>query len=152
MFDLGRFLPYLLNRAGARIATAFGGDVARYGVTLQMWRVLAALWHSGAQRLGDLAELTSIEVSTLSRLVGGMEAKGLVTRVRSDQDARVVTIDLTDDGRETTRRIIPLALHYEAVALDGLTGAEAEQLKELLRRVYANMAKLDEAERLSVGG
>ena len=34
-----------------------------------MWRVMAALASAGSQRQIDIAELTSIEVSTLSRIV-----------------------------------------------------------------------------------
>ena len=37
-----------------------------------MYRVMAALWQRGGQRLGDLSEMTTVEISTLSRLVGGL--------------------------------------------------------------------------------
>ena len=43
MGPLGSYLPYLLNRAGVRIATSFGEAVRPLGATLQIWRVLAAL-------------------------------------------------------------------------------------------------------------
>ena len=67
-FDLTRYLPYLVNRTGVRIATAFGEELRPHGITLQMWRVLAALDHADGQRISDLAALTSIDVSTSSRL------------------------------------------------------------------------------------
>ena len=41
MGPLDSYLPYLLNRAGARIATAFNDEVRPLGATLQIWRVLA---------------------------------------------------------------------------------------------------------------
>ena len=43
MGPLDSYLPYLLNRAGARIAASFSEEVRPLGATLQMWRVLAAL-------------------------------------------------------------------------------------------------------------
>ena len=43
MGPLDTYLPYLLNRAGARIAAAFGEEMRPLGASLQMWRVLAAL-------------------------------------------------------------------------------------------------------------
>ena len=45
MKALDDYLPYLLNRAGARIADAFGKVTRQHGISLQMWRVLAALHH-----------------------------------------------------------------------------------------------------------
>ena len=95
MFDLARYLPYLINRSGAKLALAFGRELVRFGVTLQEWRVLAALAAHDGQRLSDLATLTSIDVSTLSRLVDRMRRKGLLARARANGDGRAVRLALT---------------------------------------------------------
>jgi MarR family transcriptional regulator, organic hydroperoxide resistance regulator len=142
MGPLDTYLPYLLNRAGQRIATSFGEEVRPLGATLQMWRVLAALRERDGRRMGDLSETTSIEVSTLTRLVDNMEKKGLVARRRDGDDARAVLLHVTPAGRRLTQRILPIAERYEAVALAGFNSAEAEILKAALRRLYANMDAL----------
>jgi len=144
MGPLDGYLPYLLNRAGARIATAFAEEVRPLGATLQMWRVLAALRDGDGRRMGDLSATTSIEVSTLTRLVDGMERKGLVARRRAADDARVITLSVTTAGRQMTRRILPIAERYERVALKGFDAREAEALKTALRRLYANMEALND--------
>ena len=143
MGPLDSYLPYLLNRAGARIAIAFSEEVRPLGATLQMWRVLAALREGDGRRMGDLSETTSIEVSTLTRLVDNMEKKGLVARRRDAADARVVALHVAPAGRRLTQRITPIAERYESVALAGFTAAEADILKAALRRLYSNMAALE---------
>jgi DNA-binding MarR family transcriptional regulator len=143
MGPLDSYLPYLLNRAGARIAAAFSEEVRPLGATLQMWRVLAALREHDGRRMSDLSETTSIEVSTLTRLVDNMEKKGLVARRRDAGDARVVALHVTPAGRRLTQRIIPIAERYERVALAGFTAAEADTLKAALRRLYSNMEALE---------
>jgi len=143
MGPLDSYLPYLLNRAGVRIATAFGEEVRPLGASLQMWRVLAALREKGGRRMGDLSATTSIEVSTLTRLVDQMEKKGLVARRRDAADARAVALFVTAAGRRLTRRIVPIAERYERVALDGFGAREAAVLKAALRRLYANMEPLE---------
>ena len=139
MSPLDSYLPYLLNRAGARIAAAFSEEVRPLGATLQMWRVLAALREHDGRRMGDLSQTTSIEVSTLTRLVDSMEEKGLVARRRDIGDARAVMLNVTPAGRRLTQRILPIAERYERVALAGFNAAEAQALKVALRRLYANM-------------
>ena len=139
MGPLDGYLPYLLNRAGARIATAFSEEVRSLGATLQTWRVLAALHERDGRRMGDLSETTSIEVSTLTRLVDGMEMKGLVARQSDTTDARAVTLHATPAGRRLTRKILPIAERYEKVALQGFSEAEATVLKTALRRLFDNM-------------
>jgi DNA-binding MarR family transcriptional regulator len=53
-----------------------------------------------------------------------------------------VLLHVTAAGRRLTRRILPIAERYEAVALKGFGAAEAETLKAALRRLYANMDDL----------
>lgn len=142
MGPLESYLPYLLNRAGARLAASFSEEIRPLGATLQVWRVLAALRERDGRRMGDLSETTSIEVSTLTRLVDGMESKGLVARRRDAGDARAVRLHATAAGRRLTRRILPIAERYETVALAGFDAGETETLKRALRRLYANMDRL----------
>ena len=143
MGPLDSYLPYLLNRAGQRIATAFDGEMRPLGASLQIWRVLAALREKDGRRMGDLSQTTSIEVSTLTRLVDNMEKKGLVARRRDEADARVVALHATAAGKRLTKRILPIAERYETVALEGFTMREAEVLRSALRRLYANMDALE---------
>jgi MarR family transcriptional regulator, organic hydroperoxide resistance regulator len=143
MGPLDSYLPYLLNRAGARIAAAFSEEVRPLGATLQMWRVLAALREHDGRRMGDLSATTSIEVSTLTRLVDNMEKKGMVARRREAGDARVVALHITPTGRRLAQRITPIAERYESVALAGFTATEADILKAALRRLYGNVEALE---------
>ncbi len=142
MFDLAQYLPYLINRAGVRLAVSFGRHLKPHGIGIQEWRVLAALAAHGPQRLSDLAALTSIDLSTLSRLVGRMVRGRLVARGRVNGDRREVRVRLTGRGSRATRGIVPMARHYEKVALAGVSAAEARTLKRLLVRVYANLDRL----------
>jgi len=141
-FDLARFLPYLINRPGVRLAIAFAEDIAPHGIGLQEWRVLAALAAQGPQRLGDLARLTSIDVSTLSRLIGRMSRAKLVARTREDKDRRAVRVALAPKGRSTADAIIPVAHRYEHTALGGFDAAEGDRLRAMLKRVYRNLDAL----------
>src|SRR5204863_6031863 len=107
--------------------------------SLRIWRVLAALGEKDGRRMGDLSNTTAIEVSTLTRLVDNMEKGGLVTRRRDAGDARAVALHVTPAGRRLTKRILPIAERYEAVALEGFTAGEADVLKKALRQLYDNM-------------
>jgi DNA-binding MarR family transcriptional regulator len=137
--NLQDFLPYLLNRAGLRIGVMFSHDIEEFDVSLSMWRVLIELWHNGDHRLGELAERTSIDLSTLSRLLVTMQRKGLIVRRRSGLDGRALSLTLTQRGMELTERIVPFALHYENVAMQRLSDRDVAKLKELLKIVYDNL-------------
>ena len=138
-FDLRDYLPYLLNRAAEKIAEMFSEEVAPLGGTRQIWRVLSRLWVNGPYRLSDLATDTSIEISTLSRLVVTMQRKRLVVRRRSPEDGRALTIALTNQGRALTERIVPIAITYEEAAIRGLSAAETREFRRILKKIYVNL-------------
>lgn len=138
--DLDNYLPYLVNRVGMIIAEQFAAEALEaYGLSIAMWRVMAALASTGAQRQIDLAGLTSIEVSTLSRIVTRLVRMGIVSRTRSASSTREVVVRLTPKGDAQVARLIPIARDYEEVAIAGLSSADVTVLKSCLRRVYANM-------------
>jgi DNA-binding MarR family transcriptional regulator len=139
------FLPYLLNRAGLRVGLMFSRDIEPFDVTLPMWRVMVELWHNGEHRLGELSERTSIDMSTLSRLVVAMQRKNLIVRRRSGLDGRALSLTLTPRGLALTETIVPHALHYEDVAMEGMSAREVATLKDMLKRVYSNLEKIDGA-------
>jgi DNA-binding MarR family transcriptional regulator len=138
--DLDNYLPYLVNRVGNIIADQFGHDVlSPCGLSIAEWRVVAAIASKGAQRQIDLADLTSIDSSTLSRLVTRLINMGLVSRDRSLISPREVVVKLTAKGKGHAARLIPLARRYETAAAVGLRSEEIDALKNCLRRMYANM-------------
>lgn len=139
MYRLTESFPYLVNRVGVRIGEVFSRRLARHGLTLPMYRVLAALWERDGQSLGELAEATSIELSTLSRLIGTMTTHGHVQRRRSRADARAVRIGLTETGRGLAQEMIPLARQHEQIALRGFDAEAAARLKQDLEAIYRNL-------------
>jgi len=143
MYRLTTSMPYLLNRLGVRMGAMFGRRLAPYGLTLPMYRVLASLAEQADQKLTDLSEMTVVELSTMSRLVGAMAAKGLVTRVRLPGNERTVRINLTGKGAALAEVLMREAQHYEDVAIGSLKAAEVARLKRDVAKIYASLDILE---------
>lgn len=144
MYSLSDSLPYLLNRLGARLGNLFGERIAPLGLTVPMYRVLATLLERSDLKLNELSAVTTIELSTMSRLIGKMAADGLVTRSRAPDDDRAVHINLTRDGRKVAEQARELAEHYDIVAASVLRPAELKELKRILVRMYDALDVLEE--------
>jgi DNA-binding MarR family transcriptional regulator len=143
LYRLSNSFPYLLNRVGVRMGELFSRRIAMYGVTLPMYRVLAAVWETGDQRLSDLSAVTTTEISTLSRLVGEMKRKGLVTRSRLEDNGRTVAINLTAKGRLLVEELMPIAVHFEEVAVSNFSEEEVAHLKIVLREIYQSLGSIE---------
>ena len=98
--DFSEYLPYLINRVGWLLVLDFGQNaLARHQMDIAMWRVLAVLSDDDGQRQIDLAARTSIDVSTLSRVVTRLVKMRLVTRTRSATNNREVVVRLSPRER-----------------------------------------------------
>ena len=85
--------------------------------------------------------MTSIDASTLSRLVTRLVELELVTRRRSKTSSREVVVELTPKGRGIVDRLIPVAQKLERAAIAGVPPKDLAIVRRSLRRMYRNMAK-----------
>ena len=140
-FDFGEYLPYLINRVGAALVEDFvQSALAQRRLSIAMWRVLAVLGNDGGQRQIDLAGKTSIDVSTLSRVVTRLVKMGLVSRARSATSSREVVVRLTPKGVAFVTEAIPKAIAAERIAIAGVPTKDLAVVRRSLRRMYQNLA------------
>lgn len=110
--------------------------------SLEGWAfdVLSALRRAGAPyRLtpGQLLQQTLVTSGTMTNRVDRLVALGLVTRVPSATDRRVVLVELSDEGRELVDAALAALLAQERELLAGLSEGEQRTLAALLRRLTA---------------
>jgi len=140
--DLSDFFPYLINRVGSALVARFTADALDgRQLSIAMWRVLAALSNNGGVRQIDVAEMTSTEVSTLSRLISRLIQMELVSRRRSTTNSREVTVALTPKGKALVAQLIPIAEGLQATATQGLSKQERAVVKRALRRMHENLTQ-----------
>ena len=139
--DFSEYLPYLINRVGWLLVIDFGQNtLARHHLSIAMWRVLAVLANDDGQRQIDVAVSTSIDVSTLSRVVTRLVKMSLVTRTRSATNSREVVVRLTPKGAAVLARVIPHAVALERTAMAGVSAKDLGVVRRSLRRMYQNLA------------
>lgn len=76
----------------------------RHGLSLTQLRVFGII-RDREPRISDLARFLGLDKSTLSGLVDRAAARGLIERVRNDDDGRSVRIRLTPEGRDLAEQV-----------------------------------------------
>lgn len=135
-------VAYLMRQA----LTAMRAEVERRlepcGLTNAQWVPLLMLHMGRASMVAELARECQLDAGGMTRLLDRLEAKGLVRRVRSSADRRVVNIELTAPGREAAKGIPAVLCGVQNAALDGFSGEEWRTLRQLLGRLLANAQAL----------
>jgi DNA-binding MarR family transcriptional regulator len=75
-------------------------------VTLPQFRTLVVLAVRGPQRSIDIADELQVNPSTGTRMLDRLIRKGMVRRVRSTSDRRVVRVRLTRAGRDVVEQVM----------------------------------------------
>ena len=74
-------------------------------VSFYQFRILDAVAKKGELGLAELHGILSVEKSTTTRLVNPLIQKGLLKRDKATHDSRAARLTLTEEGRETHRRV-----------------------------------------------
>ncbi len=117
----------------------------RHGLTPAAFDVLSNLRRSGSPyRLttGELAESALLTSAGMTFRIDKLEAEGLVRRVRSPDDRRLVYAELTATGLQRIDAVYQEHIALENEMLAGLSTAERELLTSLLRKLAASVGRL----------
>src|SRR5262245_44338783 len=119
-FDLEQHLFFwvtqILDRRDRQLAAALRAD----GLRAPEWRVLATLHSRHRLSMSELAGLTSLDRTTLSRVVERMARAGWVMRLSDASDARVTRLAPTASGERLFTRIWPAVSRLNERAVAGL--------------------------------
>jgi len=143
--DVVKELGYLtlgtrLKRLGERLQTQAQVLLEDADVDLPAshYPVLGALERLGAMNVGELTEALGISQPGVTRLLGRLEAEGLVQSTQSADDRRVRTVALTKSGRQLISRSKRTAWPIvEAAVADACSGP--------VQPLLAVLAALEEA-------
>ena len=106
-------------------------------VTYPQYIVLMVLWENDNIPIKQISEKLLLETNTLTPLLKRMQSRGIITRTRSKEDERVVTISLTEDGKKLEEKAadVPCKLLCGIEEL-GITKEELTELKNILDKIF----------------
>jgi DNA-binding MarR family transcriptional regulator len=140
---------YLMRRSLSTLSLEVEHQLEPNGLTNAQWVPLLKLFHMGStSTVAELARECVLDAGGMTRLLDRLEDKGLLRRVRSSEDRRVVHVELTDEGRATAKKIPVVLCGVQNAHMRGFTVQEWQTLKVLLHRMLDNALAI-QAERES---
>jgi DNA-binding MarR family transcriptional regulator len=87
----------------------------------------------------DLVETLGIDHSTVTKMLQRMQASGVIDRVASPDDGRVVLVCLTEEGRRLRAKIKRVWQDMESITVGHLNKGERMELLRLLSTVEQHL-------------
>jgi len=109
------------------------------GITQVQYSILATTSYlvsmNDAVSQQDVANQLAMDKMMVSDVVKALEARSLLTRRRSEADARSLVLDVTRAGRELLKRATPAAESVDEQFFGVLSAAERTNLIKYMRRL-----------------
>lgn len=134
---LDHLLGFMTSLADATLRKAFVAHLGDLKLRPVEFSILALLAVNQQVTQKKLCLALDTPAPNLVVVLTRLQERGLLRRIRSDEDRREQHVQLTDEGRQLADRAHARSLAMEAEALSVLTEGERLLLAELLRKIAA---------------
>jgi DNA-binding MarR family transcriptional regulator len=132
----------LIADVSGRLLAALDSEMTGLGITGAQWVILMRIATGCGSTAAELCRFSRYDTGSMTRMLDRLQEKGLIRRVRSDKDRRVVRLELTEAGRDLHTLLPPVAIKVLNAHLTGFTRDELEHFKGFLNRMRANSEQL----------
>lgn len=126
-------LCFPLYAAARQVVSLYTPYLKELGLTYTQYIVFLVLWESDGITVGELGRRLYLDNGTLTPLLKKLEAQGYLSRMRSEEDERVVVVSLTDEGIALKEKAKEIPLKVGACI--GLSEQEAGAMYTLLYKL-----------------
>ena len=130
---------FTIGRIRKGMRREFEERAAAWDVTATQYQVLRRLWTGDEVGTLVLARDTGLDAGTITGVLDRLESKGLIQRIRSEEDRRAVRILLTESGRALEAPLRQIILDLNEKALKGLSTQQVDLLMSTLAVVQDNL-------------
>lgn len=104
-------------------------------------RIIEILGKRGSMKMTEVADQARLSVSTVTGIMDSLVEKSLVDRTRSDEDRRIVRVELTEQGLKIYAQALAIRLRMVRGMLGSLNNREQETLIELFSKIVHKIEK-----------
>jgi MarR family transcriptional repressor of emrRAB len=140
------------SRMVSRVATLLERHIdsvlAPHGIDMREYLALVLIADDAVEPLrpSDLSTTLGATRTQVTRLLDGLERKGLAQRLPSEEDRRSLRLALTPAAKALLKRAVPVVHAAYASAWKDVAAAERARALKALRRVHAALAPLETPE------
>jgi MarR family transcriptional regulator, organic hydroperoxide resistance regulator len=129
----------VLRDASRMIVRKLRGDLEAIDLNITQYLLLRDVAESPGVNQRLVSKNIDVAQPALVAVIGALEERGLIERVRSERDRRNVSLYITKEGRALMRRALRHVEALSDVAVTGMTRDESATLMRLLLRVQRNL-------------
>ena len=137
-YDITTAVAPMMGRVRVKFIDALDEALAPFDLKASDYLVLVTLAHDHADTASSVCSVLAHDPGAMTRKIDGLEKRGLVRRVRSEQDRRAITLELTPEGKKLYPKALAAAVATANEFLEGFTKSEVKAVEGFLQRILVN--------------
>lgn len=133
-----RSLAFNLRRSFNKVIDEIDAALSEFALSSHQFGVLSTIYYGRASTPSEVARLRYQNGAAITYTLDRLEQRGLLQRTRSEADKRVITLVLTKEGRELTRKCMDAVVAVQDRMMKGLTARDRDRLFEMMQLVCEN--------------
>jgi len=139
-YDFEASVGYWIFATAHEFQQKLNEELAQHGITYRQWEVLVWLSFAGESSQTELAQRMHIEAPTLVGVLDRMERDGWITRNMDERDRRRKVIRVSPQVEPVWARMVDCAKQVRAQAIEGVSEAQLQTVRDVLSRMRQNLA------------
>ena len=147
LFD--RSLPMMLKRARESVMSRFMPALKAHDLSAEQWRAMRVLDQNNGMNISELSKRCYVLKPSMTRIIQNLENRGIIERRSLGTDQRLISIFLTDTGRNLINLIAPTSEARYHQITEKFGDKKLNELTGLLDELMVALNELDEEEAIS---
>lgn len=110
-----------------------------HNLTGPQFNVLEVLYNAGSMSLKKISERLAVSGANVTCVVDNLEKDGLVKRLPSKEDRRVIYAEISPKGKQKIEKVFPNHIQHVSGIVESLTDAEQKELERLLDKLETRL-------------
>ena len=126
-----------LYACSKELVRQYGPFLKELDLTYTQYIVMMVLWEKETASSRELSSCLHLDYGTLTPVLKRLEQAGYITRMRAEEDERLLTLTLTPEGKNLKKKAVHIP--QEIAGIMGLTQEEFTLLYKLTYKALKNM-------------
>ncbi|MFV0643278.1 MAG: MarR family winged helix-turn-helix transcriptional regulator [Sphingomonadaceae bacterium] len=144
-YDENTIVLHRLLKLSNRLMVPFSTHLEKqYNISINEFRLLMLIGRKGRTASHELAEMTGVNVMSVSRAVSALEKHGRIIVTRDPENRRRKNLELTEEGRRLFHIMRPQTETVAAYLLSDLDDRQVSELRGFIDTLIATLEAKDE--------
>jgi DNA-binding MarR family transcriptional regulator len=136
---LNECINLLLSKVRKSVTQHFASKLSTLDVTPVQYGVWKCLWENGSMTPSQIAQMLSVDTSTITGLLDRMENKEILKRTPNTEDRRAIHVSLTEQGKMLEPEMDRITSEANAEVLSVLNPEEQKLFVSYLNRILESL-------------